>query len=103
MARVVGWLPSIAGRRVLAVGVGLDHRCVDREALAADQPFRDAAGDRQLEQLAEQIALPKAAVPVLREGRGVRHRAVQAQPAEPAIGEVEVNATFVRLSGDSHG
>jgi hypothetical protein len=62
-----------------------------REALAADQPFRDAAGDRRLEQLAEQIALTKAAVPVLGEGRVVRHRAVQAQPAEPAIGEVEVN------------
>src|SRR4051812_37005690 len=51
----------------------------------------DAAGDRPLEQLSEQIALAKATVPVLREGRVVRHRAVQAQPAEPAIGEVEVN------------
>ena len=91
MARVVGWLPPIAGRRVLAVGVRLDHRRVDREALAADEPFRDAAGDRRLEQLAEQIALAKATMPVLREGRVVGHRAVQTQPAEPAIGEVEVN------------
>src|SRR4029078_6825233 len=90
MARVVGWLPPIAGRRVLAVGVGLDHRRVDSKALATDQPLRDAAGDRRLEQLAEQIALPKAAVPVLGEGRVVRHCAVQAPPAEPAISKVEV-------------
>jgi hypothetical protein len=61
------------------------------QALAADEPFRDAAGDRRLEQLAEQIALAKATMPVLREGRVVGHRAVQTQPAEPAIGEVEVN------------
>src|SRR5215212_8408210 len=61
---LVGWLPPIAGRRVLAVGVRLDHRRVDREALAADEPFRDAAGDRRLEQLAEQIALAKATMPV---------------------------------------
>src|SRR4051794_30987344 len=44
-----------------------------------------------LQQLAEHIALAKATVPVLREGRVVRHRAVQAEPAEPAICEVEVN------------
>jgi len=37
--------PTGAGRRVLAVGVSLDHRRVDRAALAADEPFRDAAGD----------------------------------------------------------
>src|SRR4051812_49537873 len=81
MARVVGWLPPIAGGRVLAVRVGLDHRRVDREALAADEPFRDAAGDRRLEQLAEQIALAKATMPVLREGRRG-----SSGPAPPARG-----------------
>ena len=47
--------------------------------------------DRRLEQLAQQIAVAEAPMPVLREGRVVGHRAVQAEPAEPAIGEIEVN------------
>ena len=46
--------------------------------------------DHGLEQLAEQIALPKPAVPVLGEGRVVGHCGLQAQPAEPAIGQVEM-------------
>ena len=47
--------------------------------------------DDRLEQLAQQVALAEAAVAVLREGRVVGHVAVQPQPAEPAIGEVEMN------------
>ena len=78
-------------RRALPVGVGPDQAGIDREALAADQPFLDAAPDRRLEQLAQEIAVAEAAVPVLREGRVVRHVALQAEPAEPAIGEVEMH------------
>src|SRR3546814_12297798 len=44
-----------------------------------------------LEQLAEKVAVTEAAVPVLGEGRVVRHRTVQAEPAEPAIRQVEMN------------
>src|SRR3546814_19305642 len=91
MAWLVGRLPRSARRRVLAVGVGLDHRCVYCETLAAHQPLGNTARDGLLEQLAEKVAVTEAAVPVLGEGRVVRHRTVQAEPAEPAIRQVEMN------------
>ena len=69
-------------RRALLVGVGPDQAGVDREAFAADQPFLDAAPHRRLEQLAQQIAVAEAAMPVLGEGRVVRNIALQAEPAE---------------------
>ena len=78
-------------RRALLVGVGPDQAGIDREAFAADQPFLDAAAHRRLEQLAQQVAVAEAAVPVLREGRMVRNIALQAEPAEPAIGEVQMH------------
>jgi hypothetical protein len=75
----------------LAVGVSLDHAGVHRKTLAAHQPLGHAARDRRLEQLAQQIAVAKAPVPVLREGRVIRYRAVETDPAEPPIGQVEVH------------
>ncbi len=39
----------------------------------------------------QQIALAEAAVPVLREGRVVGNSAVEPEPAEPAIGEVQMH------------
>src|SRR5580700_8310473 len=45
---------------------------------------------RRLEHLAQQIAVAEAAVPVLREGRVVRHRALEPEPTEPAVAEVQV-------------
>jgi hypothetical protein len=60
----------------------IDHASIDREALAADQPLGDAALHRRLEHLAQQIAVAKPPVPVLREGRVIRHRAVEPKPAE---------------------
>lgn len=75
----------------MAVGVGLDHRRVDGKAFAANQTFGDAARDRLLEQAAQKVAVAEAAVPVLGEGRMVRHRAVQAEPAKPAVRQVEVH------------
>ena len=81
----------VAGHAALTVGVGGDQAGVDREALAAHQALGHAARDNGLEQLAQQIAVAEAAVAVLGEGRVVRHVAVEAQPAEPAIGQVEVD------------
>ena len=50
------------------------------------------------------IALPEPAVPVEREGGAVRHLAIQSQPAEPAIGEVEAsNAGWGQRDGHCHG
>ena len=76
---------------MLAVHIGLDQAGIDREALAADQPLGDAARHGRLEQLAQQIAVAEAAVPVLGEGRVVGHIAFQPEPAEPAIGEVQMH------------
>ena len=73
------------------MGVGGDQAGVDGEGLAADQALGHAARDDRLEQLAQQVALTEAPVPVLGEGRVVRNLAVQPQAAEPAVGEVEVD------------
>lgn len=40
---------------------------------------------------AQEVAVTKTAVPVFREGRVVRYIAFEAEPAEPAIGEVQVD------------
>ena len=72
-------------------GVGLDQTGVDGKALAADQTLVDAALQHGLEQPAQQVAVAEAAVPVLREGRMIGHLAVEAEPTEPAIGEVQMD------------
>ena len=74
-----------------AVGVGLDDAGVDREAFAADQAFAHAATQHALEYMPQGVALAEAAVPVLGEGRVVRDRVFQVQPAEPAIRQVQVD------------
>jgi len=54
-----------------AVHIGPDDARVDREALAADQPFRDAALHDRLKELAERIAVAEPAVSVLRQDEEV--------------------------------
>jgi hypothetical protein len=39
----------------------------------------------------EQVALSEAAMPVLGEGRVIRYRPIQTKPAEPPVGQIEVN------------
>lgn len=77
--------------RTLLVGIGLDQAGIDRKAFAADQPLRDAALHGRLEQLAQQIALAEAALPVLREGQVIRRAAVEPEPTEPAVGQVQTH------------
>src|SRR5712675_2570195 len=64
---------------------------IDRKGSPVDQPFGHAAPDHGLEQLSQQTAVTEAAMPILGEGRVVRHLAVEAEPTEPAVGEVQVN------------
>ena len=84
-------LPLLSRHRALLVGVGGDQTGIDRKAFTAHQTFAQASLHDGLEQVPEDIALPEPAMPVAREGRMVRHLAVQTQPTEPAIGEVEVH------------
>lgn len=69
----------------------MDQAGVRGEALAARQPLRDASRDHRLEQVPQQIAVAEAAVSALGEGRVVGHRIGQIEPAEPAVGKVEMN------------
>ncbi len=68
-----------------------DDAGVDRESFASDDPFLDAARDHGLEELAQEIALAKPAVAVLGKGRMIRNVAVEPQPTEPAVGQIEVD------------
>ena len=53
-----------------------DYAGIDGEAIAADQALVDTALQHRLEQPAQQVAVAKAAMPVLRESRVIGHRAV---------------------------
>ena len=64
---------------------------IDRKGSRVDQPFGHAAPDHGLEQLSRQIAVTEAAMPVLGEGRLVRHLAIEAEPTEPTVSQVQVN------------
>src|SRR5213596_3657556 len=106
---IVGYCFGIRSERRLCeeVHLNLAYRWFCRLGLDGDVPdhstfsknrhgrFRESDLLRQLfetvEELAQQVALAEASVPVLGEGRMVRHVAVEAEPAEPAVSEVEVN------------
>src|SRR5438046_2723521 len=79
------------GSRALLVGIGSNQAGIDRKGSPVDQPFGDAAPDHSLEQLAQQIAIAEAAMPILGEGRVLWHLAVEPEPTEPAVSEVQVN------------
>jgi hypothetical protein len=54
-------------------------------------PFGHAAPDHGLKQLSKQIAVTEAAMPIFGKGRVVRHLAIEAEPTEPTVSEVQVN------------
>jgi hypothetical protein len=64
---------------------------IDREPLGSDQALRHAALDDALEQTAKRVALAKAAMPALAERRVIGNLAVQPEPAEPAIRQIEMD------------
>jgi hypothetical protein len=76
---------------IFAVGIGPDHACINSERFAADQPCRHARRDRRLEQLAKDVAVAEAPVPILREGRVIGHSPVKAEATEPAIRKVQMD------------
>jgi hypothetical protein len=94
----------------LPVGFGADETAINGKTLAADQTLGQAPLDRRLEEPAQQVAVAETAVAVLREGRMIRHRAIKAEPAEPPVGQVQVNlfaqpalrADAVRVADNQH-
>ena len=83
LSRSPPWCTSCAGSRgtldpSAVAGVGRDQAGIDGKAFATDQALVDTALQHRLEQPAQQVAVAETAMPVLREGRVVRHRAVEA-------------------------
>ena len=83
--------PLIPRNGALLVGVSSDQAGINGEAFSAHQTLAQASFHHGLEQVPEDIALPEAAMPVAREGRVVRHLALETQSAEPSIRKVEMH------------
>ena len=79
--------------------VGGNQAGVGRERVAGSQSFVATAAEHDLEDLAEEIALGKPAMSVLREGRKIGDAAIAAEIAKPAIGEIEVVRPRSRTDG----
>ena len=56
-----------------------------------DQALAEATPQDRLKQPSNQVALPEAAVPVLRERGMIGHIAIEPEAAEPAVRQIEVN------------
>jgi hypothetical protein len=82
---------AVPWQALVAARVGVDLTAVHRRALAGHKARLGAAAHDLLEQSAEHVAVAEAVVPVLAEGAVVWHGAVQAETAEPAMGQVEVD------------
>jgi hypothetical protein len=80
--------PILIRDRALLVGVGLDQARIDCKAFATNQTGRNAGLDDTFKHAAKNIPLAKTLVPGTRECRMIRDSGLDAEPAEPAIGEV---------------
>jgi hypothetical protein len=75
----------------LAVSVGFYQTGIDSKTFTADQTFGHATAHYSLEHVPQYIAVTEAAMTVLGEGRMVRHIAIETQPAEPSVGQVQMD------------
>ena len=76
---------------MIAARIRLHDARVHRKSLALDQAGRHTGRNDALEYVAEDIALSEPVQPVLREGRMVRNLVVEIEPAEPPIGQMELD------------
>src|SRR6266852_6339925 len=86
-------LPFRARNRTLLVGVRHNQARIDREPFTADQPGRNTCLNDTLEDLAENVALTKALMTGTRQHRMIRDLVLDAQAAEPAVRQVDLNLT----------
>jgi hypothetical protein len=85
------WRPLLTLDPFLPIGSRLDQTGIDRKGFAAAQTLSDAALQDRLKDASQEIALAEAAMPVLREAGVIGHIAVEPEPAEPPVGQIEVD------------
>ncbi|MDB5842357.1 MAG: transposase family protein [Herminiimonas sp.] len=86
----------IARLAALMLRIGLDDAGVRDKAFSPDQTFHDAAAQNGIEQLPEGITVAETTMAVLREARMIRDLILQAQAAEPAVGQVGSDSSNIR-------
>ena len=85
--------PVLTCDRALLIGVGLDQARIDCKTFATNQISRDARLDDPFEHAAENIPFTEALVAGARKCRMIRDSVLDAEPAEPAIGQVHLHFT----------
>jgi len=79
--------PILTRDRALLVGIGRNQADINCKAFTTNQTGRDARLDDPLEHPAKNISIAETLVAGARERRMIRHSILDAQLAEPAIGE----------------
>jgi len=75
----------------MLIGVSLNQAGVDRKAFTTDKAGCNARPDDALKYEPEDIAIPETLVTRPREHRVIRNFVLDAKPAEPAIGKVDLD------------
>jgi len=81
----------VAGHPLLLVYIRLDQARVDRERFAPNQPGRNAHCHDTLEDPTHSVALPEAFVPRTAEDRVIGDPVLNAELAEPPVGQVDLD------------
>src|SRR5215469_9995223 len=90
-ARRFWWQALVALDALLTAGFRLDQAAVDGEPFATHQSLLDAAAYDVLEEAAKQVAVAEPTVAVLGKGRVIWHLTIEPEPAEPTVGEIEMD------------
>lgn len=73
------------------ISIILEQAALDCKTFATDELRGDAAGEHSLGPMTHEITVAGVAMAVLGEGEMIRHPVVEIEPAEPAVGELELN------------
>jgi len=95
---------------MIAASISLHHTGVDSEAFTPDQPCIHASKYHRLKCMAQNVAVAEAAVTIDRERRMIGDRVVEIEPAEPSVGQMQLNllaqpplkADAVTIPNDQH-